>query len=345
MSDLISVVVPIYKVEKYLKRCVNSIIDQTYKNLEIILVDDESPDRCAEICDEFAGKDSRIVVIHQKNKGLSGARNAGIDIAQGEYIAFVDSDDFIAEDFIESLYNAIKTADCEIAICKYEYVKGDVMTQSKKNINSGVEGLKDNIYSGPQLIANMYIPDGAFYVVAWNKLYKRALFDDIRYPEQRIHEDEATTYKLYYKAEKGVFVDRYLYGYFVEGESITRKEFNLKRLDWEWAVHERLRFLEQKKFYDLLGVAAKAYADGVIDLYFQCREQLSNSYEEQKYLRKRIFRAVRLVDKYGRMSVRTRIGYLLFYISPLIYKRLLMVCKDEVLKERVMESYDKEQDK
>lgn len=343
MKDLISIVVPIYNVEKYLERCVSSIINQTYKNLEIILVDDESPDKCAKLCDDFACKDSRVRVIHQKNKGLSGARNAGIDIAKGEYIAFVDSDDFIAENFIEYLYSAIKATDSEIAVCKYEYVKSDIMTQSVKSIALSSNDLKKHTYNAAELIANMYIPDGAFYVVAWNKLYKKSLFDDIRYPEQRIHEDEATTYKLYYKAKKGVFVDRYLYGYFVEGESITRKEFNLKRLDWEWAVYERLKFLEEKRLYDLLGIAAKAYADGVIDLYFQCKEQLSNSYKEQKYLRKRIFSGVRLVKKYGRMSARTRIGYLLFYLSPSIYKKVLMVCKDEVLKERVMETYDKQQ--
>lgn len=317
--ELISIIVPVYKVEKYLKRCILSITNQTYENLEIILVDDGSPDNCPLICDEMAEKDERIKVIHQENKGLSGARNAGIDIAKGEYIAFVDSDDFIAEDFIEVLYNACISTQSDIAQSKYEYVTKDELLHSKE------EG-QLYTYSGIEMIENMYIPDGAYFVVAWNKLYKASLFENIRYPLGRIHEDEATTHLLYYKAQRAVFVDRFLYGYFTAEESITRNAFNKKRLDWEWAVNNRLDFLKEKNLYKIYIKAVKAYADGVIDLYYQCRESLKDSDMEQKELKRKIKKRVKeckIYRKYEKLPLSTYIGYKIFDISPMLYKKLL----------------------
>lgn len=333
MSEKISVIVPIYNVENYMRRCVDSILNQTYTNLEIILVDDESPDNCPLICDKYKQRDNRIKVIHQKNAGLSGARNAGIDIASGEYLAFVDSDDYLAVDFLESLYQAIVTTNSDIAMCKYEYVKDDTMTQSHKSGDC-------EVYTGIEMIENMYSPDGAFFVVAWNKLYKRKLFERIRYPQGRIHEDEATTHQLYYEAKKAAFVKRYLYGYFVGGESITRKKFNRKRLDWAWAVEQRLTFLEDKNLNHIMPTAIRAYADGVIDLYFQCREGLENSQIEQADLKSKIKRAIRYVKKYGDFPLRTKIGYTLFLVMPKLYQAILTAYQAPVLKEKVMELYE-----
>jgi glycosyltransferase involved in cell wall biosynthesis len=335
MNELISVVVPIYNVENYIRRCVNSIINQSYTNLEIILVDDESPDNCPKICDEYSENDKRIKVIHQKNAGLSGARNAGINVAKGECIAFVDSDDFLANDFISILYQALNDTNSDIAMCKYEYVKGDSLTQSNK------PG-ENYIFTGVEMIENMYSTDGAFFIVAWNKLYRRTLFDTIRYPKGKIHEDEATTHKLYYEAKQAVFVDRFLYGYFVGGESITRKKFNRNRLDWAWSVEQRLDFLEEKQLVKILPTAIRAYADGVVDLYFQCRELLPNSKKEQKLLKAKISNATKRVKKYGSFPIKTRIGYTLFIVMPSIYIKLLGVYSAPVLKEKVMENYDKE---
>jgi glycosyltransferase involved in cell wall biosynthesis len=335
MSELVSVIVPIYKVEQYLARCVESIRNQTYENLEIILVDDESPDGCPKMCDEYKERDSRIRVIHQQNKGLSGARNAGIDIASGEYLVFVDSDDFIDKDFVWVLYEAAKETNSEIALCKYEYVKGDGLTQSHK---LG----KRSTFTGVQLIEEMYSPDGAFFVVAWNKLYHKSLFTNIRYPEGRIHEDEATTHQLYFEAKKGVFVDRYLYGYFIGGESITRKKFNRNRLDWAWSVGQRMDFMEEKKLGTLLPTALRHYADGVIDLYFQCKDGLPDSKLEQKKLKGIVRMATRRVRKYGSFPVKTQIGYALFLLMPDLYRKVLGAYKAPVLKEKVMDHYDKE---
>ena len=129
MDALISVIIPVYRVEAYLRRCMDSVLAQTYRNMEIILVDDGSDDGCPAICDEYAGQDERVKVIHQKNAGLSGARNAGIEMAQGRYLAFVDSDDYLASDFLEQLYRACVDTDSDMSVCRWEYVKGEAIPE------------------------------------------------------------------------------------------------------------------------------------------------------------------------------------------------------------------------
>ena len=134
MNDLISVIIPVYKVEEYLCRCVDSVLAQTYGNLEIILVDDGSPDGCPAMCDAYAGQDARIRVIHQENAGLSGARNAGIDAARGQWLAFVDSDDYLAPDFLECLYRACVDTGSELSVCRWIYVRGEAVDVYKRQV-------------------------------------------------------------------------------------------------------------------------------------------------------------------------------------------------------------------
>lgn len=317
MNELVSIVVPVYRVEQYLERCIQSIVKQTYTNLEIILVDDGSDDGCPEICDKWALQDKRIVVIHRENGGLSAARNSGIDIAKGEYIAFVDSDDFIAEDFIEALYHACKLTDSEIAQCRYEYVSGDVLSKSKEEITEPME-----TFTGKEMIAGMSWKDGAYNVVAWNKLYKRTLFDTVRYPEGRIHEDEATTHKLFYRAKKAAFIYRFLYGYYTQGESITRNQFSKKRLDWEWAVKERILFLKEQGEKEILTPMFKIYMDGTIDLYYKAKTYLKDKTIERElfYKLKSMYKELK---KHGGTPWKTRVGYRIFLWSPRIYKVLV----------------------
>lgn len=312
MKPLISVIVPVYKVEKYLHRCVESIRNQSYSNLEILLVDDGSPDNCGAICDAFAEKDERIQVIHKENGGLSSARNIGIEHAQGDFLAFVDSDDFISHEFIKILYNALISSNSDIAQCKWEYVSGDTITREKETGDY-------NVYSGYQMLENLYIPDGAYFVVAWNKLYRSSLFEHIRYPEGRIHEDEATTYKLFDIANQAVFVDRFLYGYYQEGISITRNGFYEKRLDWLTAMEERFAYFKHRQYDALMVPTIKAYADGAIDLYYQCRQKLNDSEVRQKEIKASIKKFVKAVRQYGKLPWRTKIGYYLYLVSPGIY--------------------------
>lgn len=320
MHDLISVIIPVYKVEKYLCRCVDSMLEQTYTNMEIILVDDGSPDNCPVMCDEYARQDSRVKVIHQENAGLSGARNAGIDMAQGQWLAFVDSDDYLAADFLERLYQACVDTGSSLSVCRWEYVRGETIPEHGTG--------ETRVYTGREMLANLYVPDGAYFVVAWNKLYRKELFEDIRYPLGRIHEDEATTYRIYDKVKKAAYVDRSLYGYFVTPVSITRG-FNPKRMDWVTAVAERLDFFEQKGYTELMVPGLQALADGSIDIWFGLRDQLPGSEKQQEEIRTLIREGLRRVKKYGKFPLRTEIGYRLFLTWPGLYRKLLNQVKDE----------------
>lgn len=320
MNDLISVIIPVYKVEKYLCRCVDSVLEQTYTNMEIILVDDGSPDNCPVMCDEYARQDSRVKVIHQENAGLSGARNAGIDMAQGQWLAFVDSDDYLAADFLERLYQACVDTGSSLSVCRWEYVRGETIPEHGTG--------ETRVYTGREMLANLYVPDGAYFVVAWNKLYRKELFEDIRYPLGRIHEDEATTYRIYDKVKKAAYVDRSLYGYFVTPVSITRG-FNPKRMDWVTAVAERLDFFEQKGYTELMVPGLQALADGSIDIWFGLRDQLPGSEKQQEEIRTLIREGLRRVKKYGKFPLRTEIGYRLFLTWPGLYRKLLNQVKDE----------------
>lgn len=316
MKPLVSVVVPIYMVEKYLNRCVESLVNQTYKNLEIILVDDGSLDSCPKICDEWEDKDQRIQVIHKENGGLSDARNAGIARAKGVYIALVDSDDFVALDFIETLLNTAIETQSDIVQCRYEYVAGDRMTKDKEKVEN------TEIFTGREMIAGFAWKDGAYNVVAWNKLYKRELFEDISYPKGRIHEDEATSYRLFYQADKVAFVYRYLYGYYTGGSSITRDSFSKKRLDWEWAVYERIKFLEQHKESKLAAIHYKLYMDGCIDLYFKTLEQLKDI-EAAKHMKEHMKKIYGKVIREKSIPARTKMGYTLFLSMPKVFKKIV----------------------
>lgn len=320
MEDLISVIIPVYKVEKYLERCMDSVLAQTYEKMEIILVDDGSPDACPSICDRYAARDSRVTVIHQENTGLSGARNAGIDKAKGRYLAFVDSDDYLAPDFLECLYQACTETGSDMSVCRWEYVRGEAIPEKGNG--------RTETFTGRQMLANLYIPDGAYFVVAWNKLYKRELFEEIRYPVGRIHEDEATTYRLYDRASRAAYVDRSLYGYFVAPSSITRG-FNPKRLDWVKAVEERVDFFEKKGYEELMVPALRALADGSIDIYFGLQDHLPESKKEQEWIRSLIRQGLKRVRTYGRFPLRTAFGYRLFLAAPGLYRRLLDQVKSE----------------
>lgn len=215
-NDKVSVIVPVYKVEKYLNKCVDSIISQTYKNLEIILVDDGSPDNCPRICDEYAQKDDRIKVIHKQNGGLSDARNAGIDVASGEYIAFVDSDDYINKLMIETLYKDMIVNNVDISVVGYKYVAEGEKISSDEEISTSNVRIVDKTFALTCLFGDNQIGN-----YAWNKLYARELFNDIRYPKGKKMEDLGTTYLLFQKASKISLNDAKLYNYLQRGDSIV----------------------------------------------------------------------------------------------------------------------------
>ena len=236
MKPLISVIVPIYNVEKYIKQCIDSILMQTYKNLEIILVDDGSPDNCPQICDEYAKKDSRVRVIHKKNGGLSDARNVALDIAQGEFIGFVDSDDWISADMFEYLLEALTGYQADISCC--ETVNVYKYRMQYKNLKH------DMVYSAKDALQELFSDHMENY--AWNKLYKAELWENIRFPVGKNFEDILTIYKTFEKCEKIVTLKEAKYYYRRREDSISGTRDFKNRFHIYTAIIERYEDVVQR---------------------------------------------------------------------------------------------------
>ena len=261
-NHLISVIIPIYNVELYLKDCINSIICQTYTNLEIILVNDGSPDNCGAICDEYALKDARVKVIHKENGGLSDARNAGLDICTGDYISFVDSDDVVHPQFIQVMYNNLIETDSDLSIC---FLKRFTKKEEIKNdfINPGLKIFtKNQIFY--EFYEHKYSPN---IVVAWNKLYKRKLFDNIKYPKDRKHEDEFVIHHILNKCNTVVFNFVELYYYRQREGSIMSKFSVSGYYDYLQALQDRVFFCKDYGFKDFAKKTKNAKASSLIYFY------------------------------------------------------------------------------
>lgn len=247
-NPLISIIVPIYKVEAYLKRCVDSIINQSYPNLEIILVNDGSPDNCPAICDEYKNKDARIKVIHKTNGGLSDARNAGIDIATGKYFAFIDSDDYVSSIYVESLFETIKATDAEIAIVKFLAFSNEKAIHTE---NSLVLPKTVLIKEAISRYTSLDTSTSMTFISCWNKLYKRELFNELRFPKGKLYEDAFTSYKLLATASKIGFLEKPLYFYYVRHDSIMGQQFTIKNLQVLEAYQGAIDWVQKKVGADL----------------------------------------------------------------------------------------------
>lgn len=222
MNPKISIIVPVYKVEQYIHKCIDSILKQTFKDFELILVDDGSPDSCGEICDGYAIQDSRIKVIHKENGGLSSARNAGLDIARGDYIGFVDSDDWIEIDMYELLYGMCVEQDCDIAICSSEIHYND-----KTVISSSHPFVIHDRYSAMKAMLEGNLYDE----VVWTKLFKRQLLEGIKFPVGMSYEDTAFTYKVIHKCKKVCFIGEPKYHYIKRDNSMMDQAVKEIKID------------------------------------------------------------------------------------------------------------------
>lgn len=236
---MITIVVPVYKVEKYLNRCVDSILDQTYTDFELLLVDDGSPDNCGKICDEYAEKDNRIFVIHQKNGGLSAARNTGInwfyEQNRSDYITFLDSDDWLHPEYLRILMNGITENDVKISVCNYKRVTDEIPHENYDKVEY-------ELTSPENFLLNHFWQ----YNYAWNKLYHKSAFKDIRYPVGKIFEDTFTTYKALHKCEKIAYTDLQLYYYFYNEQGISHSPWKPSELVVFDAMQEQLQFYKAK---------------------------------------------------------------------------------------------------
>lgn len=234
---LISIIVPVYNVEEYLTDCVESILKQSYKNFQVILVNDGSTDRSGLLCDRYAEGDNRIKVIHKKNGGLSDARNVGLNIAEGDYIVFTDSDDFLHRDYLKVQYENLVQTDADMAVCDYHmYDTGQYVEDSLSNRISTVEKR--------DITAQLYENSGML-IVAWNKLYRRFLWDEIRYPVGRLHEDEAVIHEILVRCERIVLTDAKLYYYRKRENSIMGQDSDKSIKDAVYAYQRRISFFAE----------------------------------------------------------------------------------------------------
>lgn len=258
-SNLISVIVPIYKVENYLKRCIDSILHQTYRNLEIILVDDGSPDNCGETCDKYKKLDNRIKVIHKINGGLSDARNVGLKVATGDYISFIDSDDWIDLNYFKILFEIATINQSDLVICNYEITS----EYNLQKINHIWNSSKIINYSNLEALNQYYGRKATVFITAWGKLYKAKLLKNIEFPIGRIHEDEFIIYQLLYRSQKVTYIDIPIYYYFQREDSITGKKTHNEKgyVDYFQALDERILFYESHSLFDFAMKTKNSYCN------------------------------------------------------------------------------------
>lgn len=262
---MISVIVPVYNVERYIRQCVESILEQTYADLEIILVDDGSTDGSGSICDEYKLKDDRVVVIHKCNGGLSDARNAGLDIARGEYIGFVDSDDYIEPDMYEVLYKNCERYAADLAAARF--VKFNTQGEVRKNFTENIE-----VFSREEMLRLFIVGDRRYEITmsVWDRLYKRELISDLRFPVGKCYEDIVFSTKVIEKSKINVYIDRALYHYRLREDSISGEDFN----DYNRAplriitdlipeLERRILFLDEKGEKELADECRYQYIDNM----------------------------------------------------------------------------------
>ena len=316
MHPKISIIVPVYKVEKFLRKCIDSILCQTFTDFELIMVNDGSPDKCGVICDEYMGKDSRIKVIHKQNGGPSSARNLGINTARGEYIGFVDSDDFIHQKMYEVLYTQAQRHSSDLVICDvFKVDKGDFSKFNSINISS--KSIQN--YNKIQALYQLYLNSPGIFVYPVNKLYKRELFDEIRYEEGRIFEDEFIIHEIIYKCEKVTFIPCKLYVYVQRKNSIVNSKYTTKKFDKVYAHNDRVDFLKGVGENDLYHIALKNYMDYFLWNYFVAQKNLMNVDHQLRTLKKTFNNKLFSLIKNPLISKKQKIMLVLFCLKPSFY--------------------------
>lgn len=307
MEEKISVIVPIYNVENYIKRCVESILKQTYKNIELILVDDGSTDNSGTICDEFSKKDKRIQVVHKNNGGVSEARNAGLEKVSGEYIMFVDSDDWIDPFMMEKMYRTLKKYDTELVVCEPIYA---YETHTNTPELSGESFLLDS-----KEALKLLVEDRRFRSVLWNKLYARRLWQDIRFPKGKHYEDVRTIYKIYDLCEKIAFLEQGLYYYFQRDESIVHSSQIDSYLELVDAVEERKKGLEIK-YPDMSPQLAASVVSAVLIVYREAGiHQIKMKKDTENFLNRKV-KAYKQKGMFQYFSPRFKLEYMLYSLTP-----------------------------
>jgi len=307
---VISVIVPVYKVEDYLCRCVDSILGQSFSDFELILVDDGSPDSCGVICDGYAQKDSRVHVIHQKNGGLSAARNAGIDwvfaCSDSLWLTFIDSDDWVHPEFLARMYHAAIENQVSVCGCGYARTAGEEPEAEPEQLVPEV--WQTEVFYRENLVNA---------TIACAKLYKRSCFEQIRYPVGKIHEDEFVTYRILFQNSRLAFIPAPLYAYYVNPQSITGKGWSPRRLDaWE-AFEQQIAFFEERGQAEMVKFRYRGYLENAMVNLHAAEEKPETYKKEIRFMEKRMRSVIRRAWK--RDCIRFWIDFdMLYRFSPFL---------------------------
>lgn len=314
-SDLISIIIPIYNVQNYLNKCVESVLEQTYDNLEIILVDDGSTDSSSEICDKIKEEDDRIVVIHKVNGGLSDARNAGIEISKGKYLFFLDADDYLAKNAIELMHNRIVAEKADLAICNFTWTNSVGEKFCREDV------ICNEVLNKDDLLGKLIKADNFYYVVAWNKLYSRKLFDNLRFSYGKIHEDEFIVHRIFGQCNKAVSVSDILYYYIKTNNSITTSNTTIKRLDYIEALDDRIKYYKENGYDECAEETLKLLWWVYSELYIAV-EITNENRDRMQMLRSLYNQYFRSMISLYKKSKKTMAELIVFRINPQWYKSL-----------------------
>lgn len=290
----ISIVVPVYKVEKYLHRCVDSLLNQSFTAFDLILVDDGSPDQCGKICDQYAERDRRIHVIHQRNGGLSAARNSGIDWSllnsDSKWLTFVDSDDWVHPQYLSLLYENASAYRTDISVCAYKELDDSTIHEYEKvEDRLGAEWTPEDFFVEKHVNA----------IVAWGKLYKKEYFKRLRYPVGKIHEDEFITYQMLFRTQKIAFINTQLYYYYINECGIMKTESKYKRSDVLEALAQQIEYFEINHFDRAKKISVRAYAGALCSWINTLSDQQSR--ENSKLYQELIKRLKQVLKQYRRL--------------------------------------------
>lgn len=312
---MISVIVPVYKTELYIDRCLESIVSQTYKDLEIILINDGSPDKCGEIIEIWKKKDNRIITIHQENSGLSVTRNVGLDLAKGEEIVFIDSDDIMSEDMCERLHRLLKDFDAQVAMCEFKHIF------KEEDISFDNENGQTIVFSPKEAVIDMWYQK-TIISSACGRIYKRSIFDKIRFKENIIFEDVEIMPGIFEATNKIVYNSAQLYGYCHHEGSITTNPFSKKDLGILNIASNNYQ-IAQTKDVDYVNAALSYYVVAALRIYLNAPEKYQDDIKKSK----------EIIDSYGKSvlkdkQIKKKLKYsllLYFYARPLlkiVYRRI-----------------------
>lgn len=315
----ISVIVPVYKCADYIHRCVDSILNQTFSDFELILVDDGSPDNCGEICEEYAKKDSRIKVLHQENGGQASARNSGVKISQSEWLHFVDSDDAIHPKMLETLYNNATENNVKISMCSA--FQG---SEIPEDFNKSFEDSKTLIEMTEENILHLCKNEKYYYWIVCAKLIHKSIFEKYSFTEGRIYEDNAIVCKWLYEAKKVTVNSAPLYFYYVNTESTTKKNFTEKRLDVLWAFKEQIEFFDSLGYEKMLNHLCTYYFEISANMYRNAKNENGKKLipfikEQEKYIQNKYSRYIDL-NYAQKLYYYERTNKPMYYITRVINK-------------------------